>query len=146
MRTRLTDWMTASPGETTRSFWYNPSWGTLIGYPASYGSDTDLNDHHFHYGYFVVGAATVAEFDPAWAADSAYGGMVNTVIKDAANWDRTDTRFPFLRDFDIYAGHDWAAGHGAFAAGQQPGVVVGGHELRQRPHPVGPGDRQQDRP
>ena len=117
MRTRLTDWMTASPGETTRSFWYNPSWGTLIGYPASYGSDTDLNDHHFHYGYYVVGAATVAQFDPSWAADSAYGGMVNTVIKDAANWDRTDTRFPFLRDFDIYAGHDWAAGHGAFAAG-----------------------------
>ncbi len=117
MRTRLTDWMTASPGETTRSFWYNPAWGTLIGYPASYGSDTDLNDHHFHYGYYVVGAATVAEFDPAWAADSAYGGMVNTVIKDAANWDRTDTRFPFLRDFDIYAGHDWAAGHGAFGAG-----------------------------
>ncbi|WP_231505161.1 glycosyl hydrolase [Cellulomonas sp. URHE0023] len=117
MRTRLSDWLTASPGETTRSFWYNKSWGTLIGYPASYGSDTDLNDHHFHYGYFVVGAATVAEFDPAWAADSAYGGMLNTVIKDAANWDRSDTRFPFLRDFDIYAGHDWAAGHGAFAAG-----------------------------
>lgn len=117
MRTRLTDWMTASPGETGRSFWYNPAWGTLIGYPASYGSDTDLNDHHFHYGYYVVGAATVAQFDPAWAATSAYGGMVNTVIKDAANWDRTDTRFPFLRDFDIYAGHDWAAGHGAFGAG-----------------------------
>lgn len=117
VKTRLTDWMTASSGETQRAFWYNPSWGTLIGYPASYGSDTDLNDHHFHYGYYVVAAATVAQFDPAWAADSAYGGMVDTVIKDAANWDRTDTRFPFLRDFDIYAGHDWASGHGAFGAG-----------------------------
>ncbi|WP_231495941.1 glycosyl hydrolase [Cellulomonas sp. HZM] len=117
LKTRMTDWMTASPGETTRSFWYNSAWGTLIGYPASYGSDTDLNDHHFHYGYYVVGAATLAEFDPAWAADSAYGGMVNTMIKDAANWDRSDTRFPFLRDFDVYAGHDWASGHGAFGAG-----------------------------
>lgn len=117
MRTRLTDWFTASPGETTRSFWYNQPWGTLIGYPASYGSDTDLNDHHFHYGYFVVGAATVAQFDPTWASTSQYGGMVNEIIKDAANWDRADTRYPFLRDFDIYAGHDWAAGHGAFAAG-----------------------------
>lgn len=117
VRTRLTDWMTASPGETQRLFSYNPSWGTLIGYPASYGSDTELNDHHFHYGYYVVAAATVAQFDPAWAANSAYGGMVNTVIKDAANWDRTDTRFPFLRDFDIYAGHDWASGHGSFGAG-----------------------------
>ncbi|NKY38333.1 carbohydrate-binding protein [Cellulomonas septica] len=117
VKTRLTDWMTASSGETQRAFWYNPSWGTLIGYPASYGSDTDLNDHHFHYGYYVVAAANVAQFDPSWAADSAYGGMVNTVIKDAANWDRSDTRFPFLRDFDIYAGHDWASGHGAFGAG-----------------------------
>jgi endoglucanase Acf2/chitodextrinase len=117
VRTRLTDWMTASPGETQRLFSYNPSWGTLIGYPASYGSDTELNDHHFHYGYYVVAAATVAQFDPSWAANSAYGGMVNTVIKDAANWDRGDTRFPFLRDFDIYAGHDWASGHGSFGAG-----------------------------
>ena len=117
VKARLTDWMTASPGETQRLFAYNQAWGTLIGYPASYGSDTDLNDHHFHYGYYVVGAATVAQFDPAWAASSAYGSMVNTVIKDAANWDRTDTRFPFLRDFDIYAGHDWASGHGAFGAG-----------------------------
>jgi len=117
VRTRLTDWMTASAGETQRLFSYNPSWGTLIGYPASYGSDTELNDHHFHYGYYVVAAATVAQFDPSWAANSAYGGMVNTVIKDAANWDRTDTRFPFLRDFDIYAGHDWASGHGSFGAG-----------------------------
>ena len=117
VRTRLTDWMTASAGETTRAFWYNPAWGTLIGYPASYGSDTDLNDHHFHYGYFVAAAATVAEFDPAWAGKNQYGAMVDTVIKDPANWDRTDTRFPFLRDFDIYAGHDWASGHGAFGAG-----------------------------
>lgn len=115
MRTRLSDWFTASPGETARSFWYNTAWGTLIGYPASYGSDTDLNDHHFHYGYFVVAAATVAQYDPGWA--QRYAEMVTTVVKDAANWDRSDARFPFLRDFDIYAGHDWASGHGAFGAG-----------------------------
>jgi endoglucanase Acf2 len=34
-------------------FAYDRTWGTLIGYPPSYGSDTELNDHHFHYGYFV---------------------------------------------------------------------------------------------
>ena len=43
--------------------------------------------------------------------------MVDLLIRDANNYDRTDTRFPYLRDFDIYAGHDWASGHGAFAAG-----------------------------
>ena len=43
--------------------------------------------------------------------------MVDLLIRDANNYDRADTRFPYLRDFDIYAGHDWASGHGAFGAG-----------------------------
>ena len=43
--------------------------------------------------------------------------MVDLLIRDANNYDRNDTRFPYLRDFDIYAGHDWASGHGAFGAG-----------------------------
>ena len=43
--------------------------------------------------------------------------MVDLLIRDANNYDRADNRFPYLRDFDIYAGHDWASGHGAFAAG-----------------------------
>ncbi|MET7394772.1 glycosyl hydrolase [Dactylosporangium sp. NPDC005572] len=117
IRTRLTDWFTAGSGETGRLFAYDAAWGTLIGYPASYGSDQELNDHHFHYGYYIAAAATLAKFDPAWAANGAYGGMVNLLIRDANNPDRADTMFPFLRDFDIYAGHDWASGHGSFGAG-----------------------------
>ncbi|MFY1637153.1 glycosyl hydrolase [Solwaraspora sp. WMMB335] len=117
IRTRLIDWFTAGTGETERLFHYDQAWGTLVGYPASYGSDTDLNDHHFHYGYYIAAAATLAKFDPGWATTSQYGGMVNLLIRDANSWDRTDPMFPFLRDFDIYAGHDWAAGHGAFFAG-----------------------------
>nr|BFE60621.1 hypothetical protein GCM10020063_051470 [Dactylosporangium thailandense] len=117
IRTRLTDWFTAGSGEAERLFVYNQAWGTLIGYPASYGSDQELNDHHFHYGYYIAAAATLAKFDKAWAATSAYGGMVNLLIRDANNPDRNDTMFPFLRDFDIYAGHDWASGHGSFGAG-----------------------------
>ncbi|GAB3450607.1 glycosyl hydrolase [Actinophytocola sediminis] len=117
IRGRLTDWFTAAEGKAERVFYYDQNWGTLIGYPASYGSDTDLNDHHFHYGYYIAAAATLAKFDPAWAADDQYGGMVDLLIRDANNYDRGDTKFPFLRDFDIFAGHDWAAGHGAFFAG-----------------------------
>ncbi|GAA1822079.1 hypothetical protein GCM10009682_47920 [Luedemannella flava] len=117
IKTRLTDWLTAGSGEATHLFYYNSSWGTLIGYPASYGSDQELNDHHFHYGYFIAAAATLAKFDPTWAASSQYGGMIDLLIRDANNYDRSDTRFPYLRDFDIYAGHDWASGHGAFGAG-----------------------------
>ncbi|WP_232533907.1 glycosyl hydrolase [Plantactinospora sp. KBS50] len=117
IRGSLTNWFTASGGETGQLFYYDQNWGTLIGYPASYGSDQELNDHHFHYGYFVAAAATLAKFDPAWAATDRYGGMVDLLIRDADNYDRTDSRFPYLRDFDIYAGHDWASGHGSFASG-----------------------------
>ena len=117
IKTRITDWFTASPGKSSRLFYYDKNWGTLIGYPASFFSDTDLNDHHFHYGYFVAAAATLAKFDPAWASNQQYGGMVDLLIRDANNYDRNDTRFPYLRDFDIYAGHDWASGHGAFGSG-----------------------------
>ncbi|MFC4019067.1 glycosyl hydrolase [Micromonospora sp. GCM10011542] len=117
IRSTLTDWLTASSGETGKVFHYDGNWGTLIGYPASYGSDQELNDHHFHYGYFIAAAATLAKFDPAWAATSRYGGMVDLLIRDANNYRRDDTRFPYLRDFDIYAGHDWASGHGSFGAG-----------------------------
>jgi hypothetical protein len=36
----------------------------LTDYPTSYGSDTDLNDHRFRYGYFVA-AAELSQHDPA---------------------------------------------------------------------------------
>ncbi|MBN0049062.1 glycoside hydrolase [Streptomyces actuosus] len=117
IRSRLTDWFTASANETKHLFYYDDAWGTLIGYPASYGSDQELNDHHFHYGYYVAAAATLAKFDPEWASSGGYGGMVDLLIRDADNYDRSDKRFPYLRDFDIYSGHDWASGHGSFAAG-----------------------------
>ncbi|MET0417572.1 MAG: glycosyl hydrolase, partial [Actinoplanes sp.] len=117
IRTTLTDWFTASAGKTSKVFYYDNNWGTLIGYPASYGSDQELNDHHFHYGYFIAAAATLAKYDPTWASTSRYGGMVDLLIRDANNYRRDDTRFPYLRDFDIYAGHDWASGHGSFGSG-----------------------------
>ncbi|MGW5850242.1 glycosyl hydrolase [Streptomyces sp. NPDC055254] len=114
MKGRLQEWFTAGgPSE----FSYDSNWRTLTGYPASYGSDTELNDHHFHYSYYVYAAAIVAQYDPAWAADSAWGGMVKTLVRDSANPSRTDTAFPFLRGFDVYAGHSWASGHQGFAAG-----------------------------
>ncbi|WP_406369514.1 glycosyl hydrolase [Streptomyces sp. NBC_00647] len=111
---RMEEWFTVGgPSE----FSYDKDWRTLIGYPASYGSDLELNDHHFHYSYYVMAAAIVAQYDPQWAADSEWGGMVKELIKDAANSARDDARYPFLRGFDVYAGHSWAAGHESFAAG-----------------------------
>jgi endoglucanase Acf2 len=107
----------AGASKANNLFYYDTNWGTLIGYPASYGSNNELNDHHFHYGYWIRAAAEVARNNPTWAASGNWGGMVNMLIKDIANWDRADTSFPFLRNFDPYAGHSWAAGHAMFADG-----------------------------
>ncbi|MEV8413785.1 glycosyl hydrolase [Streptomyces niveus] len=114
LKGRLEEWFTAGGAS---EFSYDDDWKTLTGYPASYGSDTELNDHHFHYSYYVYAAAIVAQYDQAWAAESAWGGMVETLVRDAANPSRTDSDFPFLRGFDVYAGHSWASGHQGFAAG-----------------------------
>lgn len=112
MKTRLEDWF---DGQEPRFFYYHAPWHSLVGLPASYGSARELNDHHFHYGYFVAAAATIARFDPAWA--KKWAPLVNLLIQDVANHDRGDTRFPFLRHMDVYAGHSWANGPSQFTAG-----------------------------
>jgi endo-1,3(4)-beta-glucanase len=108
VRIRLENWFKATSGEKAFLFSYNKTWSSLIGYPAGYYSDSNLNDHHFHYGYFITAAAAVEQFQPGWAAK--WGGMVELLAKDAGNGDRTDTKFPFLRNFNPYAGHSFASG------------------------------------
>ena len=117
LKTRLQNWFRADSGESTVLFYRNNQWGTLIGSEASYGTGDQINDHHFHYGYFIDAAAKIALRDKTWASTSNWGGMVNLLIKDIANWDRNDTSYPFLRNFDPYEGHSWASGHSQFADG-----------------------------
>ena len=112
----LEDYFTAA-GTPKGLFYYNKPWGTLIGYPASFGSDEALNDHHFHYGYFIRAAAEVLRQDPQWGSKAKWGPMVELLIRDCANPSRTDSMFPFLRNFDVYEGHTWADGKGDFADG-----------------------------
>ncbi len=114
LKRQLEAWFTVGGRET---YVYDETWDALTGYPSGYGADNQLNDHHFHASYAIRSAATVAQFDPAWAAPEAWGGMVNLLIRNANGWDREDEMFPFLRTFDPYAGHSWAAGHGDFAEG-----------------------------
>ncbi|MBC7975596.1 MAG: hypothetical protein H7138_11490, partial [Myxococcales bacterium] len=114
VQNELEDWL---DGQAPNLFYYDRTWRTLIGLPQGYESGTQLNDHHFHYGYFIFAAATVAHFDPTWAARANYGEAIELLIRDAASWDRSDERFPFLRNFDAYAGHSWANGPALFAHG-----------------------------
>ncbi len=115
MRRRLEGWLTA--GGKDGEFRYNSEWGALIGYPASFGSDDQLNDHHFHYGYYIRAAAEVARHEPGWATEQRWGGMVKMLVRDIASAIGNDGLFPRLRNFDPYAGHSWAAGHAKFADG-----------------------------
>ncbi len=114
LKTRLQEWFTAGGPQ---QYVYNAQWDVLTGYPSGYGADDQINDHSFHSGYAIMAASIVAQFDPVWAQQENWGGFVNLLIKDSNNWDRTDTRFPFLRGHDAYAGHSWAAGHGDFGDG-----------------------------
>lgn len=110
------DWLDADDGKASLLY-YNDTWDTVIGYPASFFADTQMNDHHFHWGYWIMAASTIAQYDPAWASESQWGGMINLMIRDAASMDRNDSMFPFLRYFDVYAGHGWANGPALFGSG-----------------------------
>ena len=114
LKGRMQDWLTAG-GE--QRYVYNATWNVLTGYPSSFGADREINDHSFHAGYAVMAAATIAQYDPEWARQENWGGMVNLIIRDANNWEREDTRFPFLRGLNPYAGHSWASGHADFNDG-----------------------------
>lgn len=112
LRARLEAWFTATGPDDPDLFYYHATLGTLIGYPASHGTDEHLNDHHFHYGYFIGAAAMVGLYDKEWIQSEEWGGMVEFLIRDWAAWQRDDPLFPFLRTFDPYAGHSWASGRG----------------------------------
>jgi len=115
IRRRLEHWFTAAPDKDQAVFYYDRRWGTLVGSPPSYGSDLPLNDHHFHYGYFIRAAAEAARNDPAWGR--RWAPMVELLIREIASTDRNDSMFPYLRCFDKYAGHSWASGDANFADG-----------------------------
>ncbi|MEZ4850579.1 MAG: glycosyl hydrolase [Bacteroidia bacterium] len=115
IKNRLEDWLTAVPGEVAFLFYYNQNWSAMIGYPAGHGQDGNINDHHFHWGYFIHAAAFLEQFEPGWS--SQWGEMVNLLVRDAASSNRNDNLFPFLRNFSPYAGHCWANGFASFPQG-----------------------------
>jgi endo-1,3(4)-beta-glucanase len=115
VKERLEDWLTYESGEVAFLFYYNSNWSAMLGYPAGHGQDNNLNDHHFHWGYFIHAAAFMEQFEPGWASN--WGDMINILIRDAASFDRNDTQFPFLRNFSPYAGHSWANGFATFPQG-----------------------------
>jgi endoglucanase Acf2 len=115
IKQRLENWLTYQSGEKAFLFYYNSTWSAMLGYPSGHGQDSNLNDHHFHWGYFIHAAAFMEQFEPGWALQ--WGDMINLLVRDAASSNRNDTQFPFLRNFSPYAGHSWANGFATFPQG-----------------------------
>jgi hypothetical protein len=121
LESELTQWFNASTTlNSGQSFGYNTStginqflyydqtWNAIIGYAAGFGTDTALADEQYTWGYWVQAASVIATYDPSFTA--SYGPVINLLIQNVANWDRTSTMFPYLRVFNPYDGHSWAAG------------------------------------
>src|SRR5262249_42459822 len=78
--------------------------------------------HQLIAGYFIKTAAFLAQYDGTWGATTQavnngvqflqgkMGDIVNLMVGDVSNYDRSSSIFPFLRNFDVYATHSCADG------------------------------------
>ncbi len=119
LKGELADWFTAETNgslDELKYFVYDDEWDTLLGLEESFASHQQLNDHHFHYGYFVRAAAEVCRLDAAWCGADQFGPMIELLIRDYAG-DENDPMFPYLRNFDPANGFSWASGPANFVRG-----------------------------
>lgn len=108
----LTDWFTydaQKDAETSAYFYYDGEWGTLYYKNSEFGAGVNLADHYFTYGYYTLAAGVLAGFRPQFAVE--WGDMIELLIRDYMNPDRDDELFPYMRNFDPFAGHGWAGGY-----------------------------------
>jgi len=119
LKDELADWFTAETNgnlDVTKYFVYDDEWDTLLGLEESFAAHQQLNDHHFHYGYFVRAAAEICRRDLDWCGADQYGPMIELLIRDYAA-DASDPMFPYLRNFDPANGFSWASGPANFLRG-----------------------------
>ncbi len=108
----LADWFTydGEKDETTGAyFYYDGEWGTLYYKNSEFGAGVNLADHYFTYGYYTLAAGVLCAYRPEFA--EKYGDMIELLIRDYMNWERDGDIFPYMRNFDMFAGHGWAGGY-----------------------------------
>lgn len=137
VKDRMSAWLSTADDQALQLLYYQPQrpqeaaatagpgWQSIMSLLAGFEHSNSLNDHHLIGGYFVKVAALIARYDRTWGDSTRLAGgqtlagklgdVVNLIVRDVANYDRDEspagpTAFPFLRNFDVYAGHSWADG------------------------------------
>ncbi|CAJ1342360.1 unnamed protein product [Effrenium voratum] len=108
-------------------------WGGLpsaLGYNAQWHSNPVLhcmladfgnscyNDHHYHFGYFVVAGAILAKLRPEWVKNTDFVDFVDGLVRDTSNPSSEDEYFPRFRSFDWFDLHSWSRGLAPNPAGK----------------------------
>ncbi|KAI9908653.1 hypothetical protein PsorP6_004042 [Peronosclerospora sorghi] len=68
------------------------------------------NDHHYHYGYWVMASAILKKLDPSWSGMAQLEVMIWTMLRDVSNPSSNDAYFPRFRHFSWYLGHSYSHG------------------------------------
>ena len=91
---------------------------------ADFGN-TVYNDHHYHYGYWIVSAAIFLHLRPDYPNRDLLIGRIDCLVRDAASSSSSsssdpgpDPFFPRFRHFDWYHGHSYAHGITPMADGK----------------------------
>jgi len=118
-------------GTAETPFVYDTQWGGLASCGCNFNGETQscdnafpncpgfydpgmdfghafYNDHHFHHGYHIYAAATIAHFDKGWGRKHFENVLL--LIRDIANPSSNDIFFPEFRMKDWYLGNSWAGG------------------------------------
>lgn len=113
-RERLLRYLEPVLATSLSDFVYDTGQTSVLAKHPEFGNEK-LNDHHFHYGYYIRTAAVLAQADTGYLAQVR--APIDSLVSDIANRDRSSQRFPYLRNFDVYEGHSWADGFARFADG-----------------------------
>ncbi|KAI9277913.1 glycosyl hydrolase family 81-domain-containing protein, partial [Umbelopsis sp. AD052] len=112
---------------------YETGWGGVINKDGWNNTWVDFgnayyNDHHFHYGYFLYGAAVIGKYDATWLAQNK--DFLTHVARDIGNPSPNDPYYTVTRHMDWFAGHSWASGiaNGAGSRDQEStGEAINGY-------------------
>ncbi len=100
--------------KSLESFSYDKKKTSIIAVKPEFGNEK-LNDHHFHYGYYIRTAAVLSKYNPQLF--EKIKEPVQAMVDDIAMTKRDSEEYPFLRNFDMYEGHSWADGFAGFGDG-----------------------------